>query len=159
MKIDIIAVGKIKEKFYRDAIAEYTKRLSRYCTLELIEIPDEKTPDQISQVQINQIKAKEGKGIINRIKPGSYVFALAIQGQNYTSEGLSKKLQQITIQKSSHLTFIIGGSLGLSDEVLQLANEHISFSSMTFPHQLMRVILVEQIYRSFRIQMNEPYHK
>lgn len=159
MKIDIIAVGKIKEKFYRDAIAEYTKRLSRYCTLELIEIPDEKTPDQISQVQINQIKDKEGKGIINRIKPGSYVFALAIQGLNYTSEGLSKKLQQITIQKSSHLTFIIGGSLGLSDEVLQLANEHISFSSMTFPHQLMRVILVEQIYRSFRIQMNEPYHK
>ena len=159
MKIDIIAVGKIKEKFYRDAIAEYTKRLSRYCTLEIIEIPDEKTPDQISQVQSDQIKAKEGKGILNRIKSGSYVFALAIQGQTYTSEGLAKKLQQITIQKSSHLTFIIGGSLGLSDEVLQLADEQISFSKMTFPHQLMRVILVEQIYRSFRIQMNEPYHK
>lgn len=159
MKIDVIAVGKIKEKFYRDAIAEYAKRLSRYCTLEIIEIPDEKTPDQISQTQMNQIKAKEGRGIMNRIKSGSYVFALAIQGNHYSSEGLSKKILQTTIQKSSHLTFIIGGSLGLSDEVLELADEQISFSSMTFPHQLMRVILLEQIYRSYRIQMNEPYHK
>lgn len=159
MRIDIIAVGKIKEKFYRDAIAEYTKRLSRYCTLNIIEVPDEKTPDQISQVQMNQIKEKEGKGIISKIKPNSYILALAIQGQRFTSEELSKKLETITIQKSSYLTFIIGGSLGLSNEVLEMADEEISFSNMTFPHQLMRVILVEQVYRSFRIQMNEPYHK
>lgn len=159
MNIVVIAVGKIKENFYRDALKEYEKRLSRYCSFEIIEIADEKTPDQISQHQMDLIKEKEGKGILIRIKENSYVIALAIQGKKRSSEQLAAQIELLGVQGQSHLTFIIGGSLGLSNEVLNRSNEQLSFSDMTFPHQLMRVILVEQIYRSFRIQKNEPYHK
>ncbi len=159
MNIIVISVGKIKESFYRDAIKEYEKRLSRYCTFEIIEVADEKTPDQISDLQMEQIKEKEGKRILGKVKEQSYVIALSILGQKRTSIQLAKHLETLAIQGQSHITFIIGGSLGLCDEVLLRANEELSFSDMTFPHQLMRVILVEQIYRSFRIQKNEPYHK
>ena len=159
MNIVVIAVGKVKESFFRDALQEYEKRLSRYCSFEIVEIPDEKTPDQISNVQMALIKEKEGRGILNRVKEQSYVIALAISGKKRSSEQLAAQIEQLGIQGQSHITFIIGGSLGLSNEVLQRANEQLSFSDMTFPHQLMRVILAEQIYRSFRIQKNEPYHK
>lgn len=159
MKITVIAVGKIKEKFYTDAIAEYSKRLSRYCRLEIIQVADEKTPDGASEGQERQIKEKEGSRILAQIKDGAYVIALAVQGTMLSSEQLAGKLNQLGIAGQSQIVLIIGGSLGLSDEVLKRADYHLSFSPMTFPHQLMRVILLEQIYRSYRIISGEPYHK
>ena len=155
----MIAVGKIKEKFYTDAIAEYSKRLSRYCRLEIIQVADEKTPDGASEAQERQIKAKEGSRILAQIKDGAYVIALAVQGTMLSSEQLAGKLNRLGVDGQSQIVLIIGGSLGLSDEVLKRADYHLSFSPMTFPHQLMRVILLEQIYRSYRIISGEPYHK
>ena len=159
MKITVIAVGKIKEKFYTDAIAEYSKRLSRYCRLEVIQVADEKTPDGASEAQERQIKEKEGSRILAQIKDGAYVIALAVQGTMLSSEQLASKLNKLRVDGQSQIVLIIGGSLGLSDEVLKRADYHLSFSPMTFPHQLMRVILLEQIYRSYRIISGEPYHK
>lgn len=159
MKITLIAVGKIKEKFYTDAIAEYSKRLSRYCKLEIIQVPDEKTPDRASASEEEQIKGKEGDRILAHIRDGAYVVALAIEGQMMDSVQLAGKIDQLGIGGQSQIVFIIGGSLGLSEEVLRRADCLLSFSKMTFPHQLMRVILLEQIYRSYRIIAGEPYHK
>lgn len=159
MKITLITVGKIKEKFYVQAIDEYSKRLSRYCKLEIIEVADEKTPDHASDTVERQIKDKEGERILKVLKDDSYVIALAIEGKMPDSEQLAAKIDHLGISGQSHISFIIGGSLGLSKAVLGRADEKLSFSAMTFPHQLMRVILLEQIYRSYRIINHEPYHK
>lgn len=159
MKITLITVGKIKEKFYTDAIAEYSKRLSRYCKLEIIQVADEKTPDKASETEERQIKDREGERILAHVKDGAYVIALAIEGQMLSSEQLADKIGQLGIGGQSQIVLIIGGSLGLSEAVLRRADYKLSFSKMTFPHQLMRVILLEQIYRSYRIITGEPYHK
>lgn len=159
MKITLITVGKIKEKYFTDAIAEYTKRLSRYSKLEIIEVADEKTPDGASETLENQIKEKEGERILSKIPDGAYMVALAIDGKMLDSEELADKMEKWNVSGISHVVFVIGGSLGLSQKVLSCADFKLSFSKMTFPHQLMRVILLEQIYRSFRIRNNEPYHK
>ncbi len=159
MRITIIAVGKIKEKFYRDAIAEYTKRLSRYCKLEIVYVSDEKTPDTASEALENQIKEVEANRILKAIKDDAYVIATAIHGIHYDSIAFGEKIHKLGVYGESHIVFVIGGSLGLHDSVYKRANEKISFSKMTFPHQLMRVILLEQIYRGFRIVAREPYHK
>ncbi len=159
MRITLITVGKIKEKYLRDAILEYSKRLSRYCKLEIIEVSDEKTPDHASETVETAIRDKEAERILKYIKEGTYVFTLEISGKQLTSEELSEKINSLGVQGESHLVFIIGGSLGLGKEVLKKSNYALSFSKMTFPHQLMRVILLEQIYRSYRIINGEPYHK
>ena len=159
MQIDIICVGKVKEQYLRDAIAEYSKRLGRYCKLNILEVADEKTPEHASEGVERQIKAKEGERIAKHIKPGAYVIALAIDGQQVTSEGFARKIDQLGIQGVSHIQFVIGGSIGMDDAILRQANYKLSFSKMTFPHQLMRVILLEQIYRAFKINAHEPYHK
>lgn len=159
MRITLITVGKIKEKYLRDAIAEYSKRLSRYCKLEIIEVMDEKTPDHASGAMEDAIREKEAERILKYIKEGSYIFTLEILGKQLTSEELAEKIDRLGVQGESHLVFIIGGSLGLGDQILKKSNYALSFSKMTFPHQLMRVILLEQIYRSYRIINGEPYHK
>lgn len=159
MKITIIAVGKIKEKYFRDAIAEYTKRLSRYCRLNIIELEDEKTPDKASSLLENQIKEKEAERILKHIKEDAYVITLEIAGKMSDSVEFARNLVSLGIQGNSHIQFIIGGSLGLHEKVCRQADMALSFSRMTFPHQLMRVILLEQIYRGFRIIGGEPYHK
>lgn len=159
MKITLVTVGKIKEKFYTDAIAEYSKRLSRYCRLEIIQVQDEKTPDRASEAEERQIKEKEGRRILDQIKDGAYVIALAIDGELLSSEQLAARLDKLGVSGQSQIVMVIGGSLGLSDEVLRRADYKLSFSKMTFPHQLMRVVLLEQIYRSYRIICGEPYHK
>lgn len=159
MKITILCVGKIKEKFYRDAIAEYDKRLSRYCKLEIAEVADEKTPDRASEHEELLIKEKEAERMEKYLKDGAYVIALAIDGKQLDSVELSEKLEQLGTTGTSHIIFVIGGSLGLSDRILKRADYRLSFSKMTFPHQLMRVILLEQIYRGYRIMNHEPYHK
>ena len=159
MKITLITVGKIKEKYFTDAIAEYAKRLSRYCKLEIIEVADEKTPDSASEALENQIKEKEGERILSKVPDSAYVVALAIEGKQLSSEDLADKMEKWNVNGISHLVFIIGGSLGLTPKVLNRADFKLSFSKMTFPHQLMRVVLLEQIYRSFRIRNNDPYHK
>ena len=159
MKITLVTVGKIKEKFYTEAIAEYSKRLSRYCKLEVIQVPDEKTPDHASETVERQIREKEGERILSQIRDGSYVIALAIKGKKMSSEQLAEKMEQLGVSGCSQIVFVIGGSLGLSDDVLKRVDDQLSFSDMTFPHQLMRVILLEQVYRGYRIMMGEPYHK
>ncbi len=159
MKITLVAVGKIKEKFFADAIGEYGKRLSRYCKLEIIQVADEKTPDKASEAQARQIKEKEGERVLAQIKEGGYVIALAIEGKMASSEELAEKMERLGIEGKSQVVFVIGGSLGLSEAVMRRADESLSFSRMTFPHQLMRVILLEQIYRSYRIIAGDPYHK
>lgn len=159
MKISILCVGKVKEKFYREAIDEFTKRLSRYCKLEIIEVSDEKTEEQSSETEIRLVKEKEGERLLKNIKEDAYVIALCIDGKQLDSEELSEKIEKLGIQGVSHICFIIGGSLGLSDAVVKRADFKLSFSKMTFPHQLMRVILLEQIYRGYRIMNHEPYHK
>lgn len=159
MKISILCVGKIKEKFYRDAVEEYAKRLSRYCKLEIVELADEKTPDKASPAQEEQIKWKEGERILGRIKEDAFVCTLEIQGRKFTSEGFAGMIEQAGVAGRSHIQFVIGGSLGLHSSVCRRADLAISFSDMTFPHQLMRVILCEQIYRAYRIISGEPYHK
>ena len=159
MKITVLAVGKIKERFYTDAVSEYAKRLSRYCRLEIVEVADEKTPDGDGEAMERKIKEKEGERLLSHIKDNMYVIALAIEGKARSSEELSGRLDNLGLQGNSDIAFVIGGSLGLSEAVLKRADEALSFSRMTFPHQLMRVILLEQIYRSFKIQHGEPYHK
>jgi len=159
MKVSILTVGKIKEKYLKDAIAEYTKRLSKYCKLEIIEVADEKTPDNASEVIEDQIRAKEAERLLKYVKEGAYVITLEINGKQLTSEQFADKIDTLGIQGISHIIFIIGGSIGLGREVLEKSSYALSFSKMTFPHQLMRVILLEQIYRSYRIINGEPYHK
>jgi len=159
MKITLITVGKIKERFFEAAIEEYSKRLSRYCKLEIIQVADEKTPDGASEALERQIREKEGERILSHIRDGAYVIALAIQGKELSSEELAAKIARLGVEGKGQLVFIIGGSLGLSEAVMKRSDYHLSFSPMTFPHQLMRVILLEQIYRSFRINAGEPYHK
>jgi len=159
MNIKILCVGKIKEKFYRDAISEYSKRLSKYCSLEIVEVNDEKTSENSTENEINIIKDKEGERILKHIKDKDYAIALAIQGKQQDSVAFSKYIENLGITGNSSICFIIGGSLGLSDAVMKRCNDSVSFSKMTFPHQLMRVILLEQIYRAMRIMNNEPYHK
>ena len=159
MKITVLCVGKIKEKFFADAIKEYSKRLSRYCKLEIVEVADEKTPDGASDLVVSQIKDKEAERMEKYLPDSAYVIALAIEGKKLTSEKLAEKIDTLGITGTSHLVFLIGGSLGMSDRLLTRADYLLSFSDMTFPHQLMRVILLEQIYRSYRIIHGEPYHK
>ncbi len=159
MKITVITVGKIKEKYLKDAIAEYSKRLSKYCKLEIIEVADEKTPDNASEVVEDGIRSKEAERILKYVKDDAFVITLEIQGKLLTSEELAEKMEKLGVQGTSHITFIIGGSIGLGKEVLARSNFALSFSKMTFPHQLMRVILLEQVYRSYRIISGEPYHK
>lgn len=159
MKISLIAVGKLKEKYLEDAIAEYSKRLSRYCKLEIIQVADEKTPDKAGELLNARIKDKEGERILAHVKEGAYVVALAIGGRELSSEELADFVENLGVTGVGHIQFIIGGSLGLSEQVLKRADYKLSFSRMTFPHQLMRVILLEQIYRSYKIISKEPYHK
>ena len=159
MKITILCVGKIKEKYFSDAIAEYSKRLSRYCRLEIIEVPDEKTPDRASQTEMDLIKAKEAERLLKYVKEDAFKIVLAIQGRKMSSEKFSACIEQLGVRGVSHIIFFIGGSLGLDDRIIRMADLSLSFSDMTFPHQLMRVILLEQIYRGYRISFGEPYHK
>lgn len=159
MKITIVCVGKIKEKFFRDAIEEYSKRLSRYCKLDIVECADEKTPDGASEAVEEQIRNVEGERILSKIPSDAFVFLLAIKGKELTSPELSQKISGLAVQGKGHLVFVIGGSLGTSKAVYDRADFKLSFSPMTFPHQLMRVVLLEQIYRAFKIDAGEPYHK
>ncbi len=159
MKISILTVGKIKEKYLSDAISEYSKRLGRYCKLEIIQVQDEKETERSSDAQKKQIIEKEADRLLPFINDDSYIIALAIDGRSLTSEGFAEKINSLGINGKSHITFIIGGSLGLSPRLLAKSDYRLSFSAMTFPHQLMRVILLEQIYRGFRIIHHEPYHK
>lgn len=159
MKITLITVGKIKERYFEDAIKEYSKRLSRYCKLEIIQVADEKTPDGAGEALEAQIREKEGQRILAQVKDGAYVIALAIEGKMLDSVELSETIARLGVEGKSQVAFVIGGSLGLSPAVMARADYALSFSRMTFPHQLMRVILLEQIYRAFRIAAGEPYHK
>ena len=159
MKIKIVTVGKLKEKYLKDGIAEYAKRISRFATVEMIELADEKTPDRASDSENAKILDVEGNRILSKIGEREFVVVLAIEGKNLSSEEFSKQLEQASINGSSTLTFVIGGSLGLSNEVKKRANLSVSLGRLTLPHQLMRLVLVEQIYRAFTIQQGSPYHK
>lgn len=159
MKITLITVGKIKEKYLRDAIAEYSKRLSRYCKLEIIEVADEKTLDQASRTVEDAIRSKEGERLLKYIKEDMYVITLEIGGKMLSSEEFAEKIETLGVQGKSSIAFVIGGSIGLGKEVLKWSDYALSFSKMTFPHQLMRVILLEQVYRGYRIMNGAPYHK
>ena len=158
LTINIICIGKIKEVFFRDAISEYSKRLSKYCKLNIQELPDEKIPEKINDTIINEIKTKECNNIIKKKKKDSYIICLDLKGKELSSEELSKKIDNISMT-SSNITFIIGGSLGLNENILKLANEKICFSKLTFPHQLIRIFLLEQLFRSFKISNGETYHR
>lgn len=159
MNITILCVGQIKEKYFRDAIAEYQKRLSRYCKLQMIEVADEKIKENASEAENDLIRKKEGERLLKHIKDSDYCITLEIDGKMLTSEGLSKEIDRLGLAGKSSLVFVIGGSIGLDTAVLKRSDYALSFSKMTFPHQLMRVILLEQIYRSYRIMRGEPYHK
>lgn len=159
MKITILAVGKLKEKYWKQAIAEYEKRLGAYSKIEMIEVPDEKAPETMSDKEIEQVKEKEGQRLLAKIKPQATVITLEIQGKMLSSEGLAKELQQRMTQGQSDFVFVIGGSNGLHQDVLNRINYALSFSKMTFPHQMMRVVLIEQVYRAFKIMRGEAYHK
>ena len=159
MNISIISVGKLKEKYLKAGIEEYTKRLGSYTKINEIEVADEKAPEQLSEADMEIVKRKEADRILAKISPDAYVIALAIDGKMKTSEALAKDIESLMTYGRSKIVFVIGGSLGLHDDVLKRADEKLSFSKMTFPHQLMKLILVEQVYRAFRIMKNEPYHK
>lgn len=159
MKITIIGPGKLKEKYLKDGIAEFTKRLTSYTKLEIVEVSDEKCPENLSPADMEIVKKREGEKIISKLNPSSYIITLELEGKQLTSEDLSKKIEDITVRGFSHITFIIGGSLGLHKDVRDKSHFKLCFSKMTFPHQMMKLILIEQIYRSFRILKNEPYHK
>lgn len=159
LHIEIICVGKLKENYLKDAIAEYSKRLSKYCSLNIVELPDEKLPSSFSEADKYKIIEKESNNILNHIKENSYIIALDLKGKQYSSEEFSEKLSQIALNKNSYITFLIGGTLGMSANLLNQANELVCFSKMTFPHQLIRVFLLEQLFRSFKIQNNETYHR
>ena len=158
LTIQIICVGKLKETYLKSAIDEYSKRLSRYCKLEILELPDEKIPDKLNTNLSNEIKAKECENISRHIKKDSYVIALDLKGRQFTSEDFSSEIEKISMT-SSNITFIIGGSLGLTNELLNSCQQKICFSKMTFPHQLIRVFLLEQIFRAFKISNGETYHR
>ncbi|MDQ0163284.1 23S rRNA (pseudouridine(1915)-N(3))-methyltransferase RlmH [Bacillus alveayuensis] len=159
MNIHIISIGKIKEKYLKQGMNEYLKRLSPYAKVDIIELPDEKAPESLSEQEMEQVKEKEGERILAKISPDTYVIALAIEGTMKSSEQLAESLDKLATYGKSKIAFVIGGSLGLSQTVMSRANESLSFSKMTFPHQLMRLILLEQIYRAFKINRGEPYHK
>ncbi|MBJ8326338.1 23S rRNA (pseudouridine(1915)-N(3))-methyltransferase RlmH [Streptococcus pacificus] len=159
MKIKLLVVGKLKEKYLKEGIAEYVKRLGRFSKVEIVEVSDEKTPDQASQAENDKILEKEEQRLASKIGERDYVIALAIEGKQISSEELSQKMSQVMLNGYSTITFVIGGSLGLSDELKKRANLLLSFGRMTLPHQLMRLVLMEQIYRSFMIQEGSPYHK
>lgn len=159
MNISVITVGKLKEKYLKQGIEEYVKRLSAYAKIDIIEIPDEKAPETLSEMEMLQVKAKEGERILAKISDDTHVIALAIEGKMKSSEELAETIDKLATYGKSKIAFVIGGSLGLSKDVMKRANDTLSFSKMTFPHQLMRLILVEQVYRAFRINRGEPYHK
>ncbi|MFA5576745.1 MAG: 23S rRNA (pseudouridine(1915)-N(3))-methyltransferase RlmH [Tissierellaceae bacterium] len=159
MNITIIAVGRIKEKYIEEGIREFSKRLSRYCSLKIVEVDDEKAPESLYPREMDMVKSKEGERIISKIPQNSFIISLEIMGKEISSVELSEKMDKLMGEGTNHMTFIIGGSLGLSDQVINKSNYRLSFSKMTFPHQLMRLILLEQIYRSWRILKGEPYHK
>ncbi|MCK9927523.1 23S rRNA (pseudouridine(1915)-N(3))-methyltransferase RlmH, partial [Frankia sp. Mgl5] len=159
MQITVVTVGKLKEKYLKDGIAEYSKRLSAYCKLQIVEVSDEKAPEELSATEMEQVKRKEGERILAQIKPDQYVIALAIEGEMWSSEKLASELDRLATYGKSQVAFVIGGSLGLAPEVLKRADAKLSFSKMTFPHQLVRLVLLEQVYRGFRIGRGEPYHK
>ena len=157
--INILCVGKIKEKFFKDAIDEYSKRLSKYCNLKIIEVQDSKVPDKLSESLINSIKDEEGNRMLNYLKKDTYLICLDLNGKEYTSPEFSQKISKLTIDGNSNITFVIGGTLGISDEILKLSKEKICFSKMTFPHQLIRVFILEQLFRGFKIANGETYHR
>lgn len=159
MNISIITIGKLKEKYLKQGIDEYLKRLGAYAKVEVVELPDEKAPEQLSDAEMIQVKQKEGERILAKISDDTHVIALAIEGKQRSSEQLASEIDKLATYGKSKIAFVIGGSLGLSDEVMKRSNDTLSFSKMTFPHQLMRLILLEQVYRAFRINRNEPYHK
>ena len=159
MRVTIVCVGKLKEKYWKDAIAEYSKRLSRYMKLEIIELADEKAPESMSPAQEAEVLEKEGQRILKHIREDAFVTALAVEGKMLSSEELAAFMEKKEVGGISHMVFVIGGSLGLSPAVMQRADFALSFSRMTFPHQMMRVVLLEQVYRAERIRRNEPYHK
>lgn len=158
LAIQIICIGKLKESYLKSAISEYSKRLSKYCKLDILELPDEKIPEKINSKLLDEIKLKECNRIRNHIKKDSYVIALDLKGKQFTSEDFSSEIEKISMT-SSHITFIIGGSLGLSNDLLTICHQKVCFSKMTFPHQLIRVFLLEQIFRSFKISNGETYHR
>jgi 23S rRNA (pseudouridine1915-N3)-methyltransferase len=159
VNISIVAIGKLKEKYLKQGIDEYIKRLSAYAKVDIIELPDEKAPENLSDQDMKIVKDKEGERILSKISPDAHVIALAIEGKMKSSEELADNMDRLATYGKSKVAFVIGGSLGLSDAVLKRADEKLSFSKMTFPHQLMRLILLEQVYRAFRINRGEPYHK
>lgn len=159
MNVTVICVGKLKEKYWTQAMAEYTKRLSKYCTFSVLEVKEEKAPEGICAAEEDRIKESEGKAILSQVKKGSFLIALDVKGKQMSSEELAEKIELLAIEGKSNLVFVIGGSIGLSAEVLENADVKLSFSPMTFPHQMMRVILAEQIYRAFKIIKHEVYHK
>ena len=158
LNINIICIGKIKENYLKDAISEYSKRLSKFCNLNIIELSDEKLPSKLNDSIINEIKNKECNKIIQNIKKDSYIICLDLKGKEFSSEEFSKKIENIALNFNSSITFVIGGTLGLNEEILSTSNEKICFSKMTFPHQLIRVFLLEQLFRAFKISNNETYH-
>lgn len=157
--INILCVGKIKEKFFREAIEEYSKRLSKYCNLNILEVADSKVPDKTSDAIENQIKNEEAERMLNALKKDSYLICLDLKGKEYTSPEFSEKISKLTVEGKSNITFVIGGTLGIGDKILNQSAEKICFSKMTFPHQLMRVFLLEQLFRSFKIANKETYHR
>ena len=159
MNIKVVCVGKIKEKYIQEGIKEFSKRLSRYCNLDIIEINDEKAPENLSQKEMEIVKSKEGEKILAKIPQNGHVISLVIEGKQLTSEGLAENIEKLMVSGTNDICFVIGGSLGLSKEVIKRSDYKLSFSKMTFPHQLMRLILLEQVYRGFRIMKGEPYHK
>lgn len=159
MNIDILCVGRLKEKYLKDAVAEYSKRLSRYCNLNIIETPDEKVSEDQGEAMDEKTRTAEGGRLLKHIRDDAYIITLEIEGKNLSSTELASMIYETGLKGISRIQFIIGGSIGLSDEIIKRADMHLSFSRMTFPHQLMRVVLLEQIYRSFKINSNEPYHK
>lgn len=159
MNITLITVGKIKEKYMVEGIKEYSKRISRYAKLKIIQVPDEKAPDDLTDKEMEIIKNKEGERILSKLPPNAYIISLVIEGKALDSNELARHMEELMIDGLSNVVFIIGGSLGLSDKIIKESNLKLSFSRMTFPHQLMRLILLEQIYRGFKIIRGEPYHK
>lgn len=159
MNINIICVGKLKEKYWTDAVSEYSKRLGRYCTINIKELKEDRLPDNASPAEEQNVKINEGRSILKAVGSDAYVIALDVKGKELSSEALSEKIEKLGLEGRSNIDFIIGGSLGLSKEVLERADFRLSFSPMTFPHQMMRVILLEQVYRAFKIMRNETYHK
>ncbi|MFJ5766916.1 23S rRNA (pseudouridine(1915)-N(3))-methyltransferase RlmH [Lysinibacillus sp. NPDC097162] len=159
MNITIVSVGKLKEKYLKMGIDEYVKRLGGYAKMDVIEVPDEKAPEQLSDAEMEIVKKKEGERILSKLSPDTYVIALAINGKMKSSEEMAADIESLMTYGKSKIAFVIGGSLGLHDDVLKRADEKQSFGKMTLPHQLMKLVLIEQIYRSFRIMKGEPYHK